>query len=69
VIDIDRLVADARSALIVTHDLDYVLEACDEALWLDGGLVAAAGDPREVVNRYLRAVDGALPARAIVDTA
>jgi ABC-type polysaccharide/polyol phosphate transport system, ATPase component len=37
----------------VTHSLDMVTRFCDEALWLDHGLVRAQGDPRRVVDAYL----------------
>jgi hypothetical protein len=37
----------------VTHSLDLVTRFCDEALWLDGGLARAQGDPKRVVDAYL----------------
>ncbi len=45
-----------RTVLIVTHSLDMVTRYCDEALWLDGGLVRAQGDPKRVIDAYLMAV-------------
>ena len=42
-----------RTILLVTHSLDLVTRFCDEALWLDGGLVRAHGDPKRVVDAYL----------------
>ena len=42
-----------RTVLLVTHSLDMVTRFCDEALWLDHGLVRAQGDPRRVVDAYL----------------
>jgi lipopolysaccharide transport system ATP-binding protein len=41
-----------KTILIVTHQLDLVERFCDEALWLDGGLVKAHGDPRRVIDAY-----------------
>ena len=38
--------------LFVSHDLDAVERICDEALWIDGGKVKAAGDSATVVGRY-----------------
>jgi len=52
---IEELVHGAAAAVIVTHDLGYVVEACTRALWLDGGRVAAEGEPRAVVQAYLQA--------------
>src|SRR5712664_2711146 len=42
-----------RTVLLVTHSLDLVSRFCDEALWLDGGMVKAQGDPRRVIDAYL----------------
>jgi lipopolysaccharide transport system ATP-binding protein len=41
-----------RTVLLVTHALDLVERFCDEALWLDAGLVRAQGDPRRVIDAY-----------------
>jgi ABC-type polysaccharide/polyol phosphate transport system ATPase subunit len=49
---IDELVHGAHAAVIVTHDLEYVVDACTRAIWLDHGTVAASGDPRAVVAAY-----------------
>ena len=43
-----------RTVLLVTHSLDLVTRFCDEALWLDGGVVRAAGRP-EAGGRRLSA--------------
>jgi ABC-type polysaccharide/polyol phosphate transport system ATPase subunit len=47
-----------RTVLLVTHSLDLVTRLCDEALWLDGGVVKAQGDPKRVIDAYLMAVAG-----------
>ncbi len=41
-----------RTVVLVTHSLDLVERFCDEALWLDKGLVRAQGDPRRIVDEY-----------------
>ena len=48
-----------RTVLLVTHSLDLVTRFCDEALWLDGGVVKAQGDPKRVIDAYLMDVAGA----------
>jgi ABC-type polysaccharide/polyol phosphate transport system ATPase subunit len=48
-----------RTVLLVTHSLDLVTRFCDEALWLDGGVVKAQGDPKRVIDAYLMEVAGA----------
>ncbi len=42
-----------RTVLLVTHSLDLVSRFCDEALWLDGGMARAQGDPKRVIDAYL----------------
>ena len=42
-----------RTILLVTHSLDLVTRFCDEALWLDAGVVKAEGDPKRVIDAYL----------------
>ena len=42
-----------RTVLLVTHSLDLVARFCDEALWLDQGIVRGHGDPRRVIDAYL----------------
>ena len=42
-----------RTVLLVTHSLDMVSRFCDDALWLDHGIVRAQGDPRRVIDAYL----------------
>jgi len=45
-----------RTVLLVTHQLEMVTRFCDEALWLDGGLARAQGDPKRVIDAYLTEV-------------
>ena len=47
-----------RTVLLVTHSLDLVTRFCDEALWLDGGVAKAQGDPKRVIDAYLMDVAG-----------
>jgi ABC-type polysaccharide/polyol phosphate transport system ATPase subunit len=42
-----------RTVLLVTHSLDMVTRFCDEALWLDAGVIRAHGDPKRVIDAYL----------------
>src|SRR4029078_13497243 len=41
-----------RTILLVTHSLDLVTRFCDQALWLDAGVVRAEGDPKRVIDAY-----------------
>ncbi len=42
-----------RTILLVTHSLNLITRFCDEALWLDAGMVRAQGDPQRTVDAYL----------------
>jgi len=39
--------------ILITHDLALVERACDRAIWIDRGMVAAEGEPARVVDDYL----------------
>lgn len=41
-----------KTILLVTHSLDLVERFCDEALWLDHGVIKGQGDPRRVIDEY-----------------
>jgi lipopolysaccharide transport system ATP-binding protein len=45
-----------RTILLVTHDLSTLQRRCDQAAWLDAGVLKASGSPVEVVAAYRRAV-------------
>jgi len=48
-----------KTLIFVTHDLDSVKRWCDEAIWLNKGLVEARGEPQVVIDRYLQSVEKA----------
>ncbi len=41
----------------VSHDLPFIADSCDRAIWLDQGAIRMIGPAREVVEHYLRDVD------------
>lgn len=49
---IRRFRASGKTILIVTHDLETVLQNCDRALLLDHGNLIADGPPEETVAMY-----------------
>ena len=51
---LDRLRRAGTTVLIGSHE-DHLLETlCDEIWWLEGGEIAAKGDPKETMTRYRR---------------
>jgi len=56
---LDKLVEfkrQGKTILIVSHDLESVERWCDYAVWLDGGAIREAGNPRLVIDAYRMAV-------------
>jgi lipopolysaccharide transport system ATP-binding protein len=45
-----------KTILLVTHDLGSLQSHCDEAAWLDAGVLKAYGDPAFVISEYRKAV-------------
>jgi ABC-type polysaccharide/polyol phosphate transport system ATPase subunit len=49
----DRIRAEGRTVLFVTHDMGAVQRYCDRAVLLERGRVVALGDPARVAQEYL----------------
>lgn len=47
-----ELVGRAQAVVVVTHNMGFIRSACDRAVWIDGGQVAATGTPEEVTAAY-----------------
>lgn len=45
---------EGTAILYVSHALDEVRRLCHRAIWLEGGIVRAEGNPDEVVKTYIR---------------
>jgi ABC-type polysaccharide/polyol phosphate transport system ATPase subunit len=43
-----------KTIILVSHDLQLVRSWCDEAIWLDRGLIKMKGNPSEVVEAYTK---------------
>ena len=46
-----------KTILLVTHALGLVERFCDDALWMDSGLMKGMGDPKRVVGAYITDVE------------
>src|SRR5215216_4465021 len=64
----ERMSAEGRTILFVTHDMGSVERFCDRAMLLEQGRVLELGPPEEIARRYNEVnfgrgtVDGSLPA-------
>lgn len=45
------------TTLLVSHNMEEIESLCDRVIWIDKGVIRADGNPREVVNSYLRDLD------------
>ena len=54
---LESLRAQGVTIVLVSHDLGMLRANCDQMAWLNRGLLAAAGDPQDVVNAYLDTID------------
>jgi lipopolysaccharide transport system ATP-binding protein len=55
-LSLERLRRTGTTILFASHDQPLLTRLCDEIWWLDGGRVAAKGDPRDVFPKYNRFV-------------
>ena len=44
------------TVLVVSHDLEFIQESCDQAIWLSKGKVQLVGNASEAVKHYLESV-------------
>jgi teichoic acid transport system ATP-binding protein len=49
---IKQLRANAGTVFLVSHASNVILDTCDRVLWLEGGVLLADGDPKDVVEEY-----------------
>lgn len=51
-----ELVDNAKLVIVVSHDIDFVMDNCNKVLWFDQGKLKLIGKPGEVVHRYQQEV-------------
>ncbi len=50
------MMAKAQLIVLVSHDLESIVRLCHRAVWMNHGRVLMDGNPREVVDAYVRSV-------------
>jgi ABC-type polysaccharide/polyol phosphate transport system ATPase subunit len=58
---IAELLREERTVLLVSHDLNAILEYSTQVLWLDHGKVVECGEPERVVRAYTDHVESRRP--------
>jgi ABC-2 type transport system ATP-binding protein len=54
---IDSFWNGKATILVVSHDLKFIKQSCEQAIWLNKGHVKFAGSSEETVDFYLKAVE------------
>lgn len=54
---LDQFWEEHVTVIVVSHELEFVRQACDRAIWLENGRLAFDGPAREAVARYLAAIE------------
>ncbi|BBD58464.1 ABC transporter-like protein [Nostoc sp. HK-01] len=50
---IEKFWAADATVLLVSHDLDFIRQSCEQVIWLDQGKVKLIGDANHVIETYL----------------
>ncbi len=50
---LDQLWRADSTVLVVSHDLPFIEQSCEWAVWLNGGRIECSGPAPEIVERYL----------------
>lgn len=52
-----EMVSSAKIVLIVSHNIGFIEENCNRAIWIDSGKIMAQGSPAEVCSQYREMVN------------
>jgi ABC-type polysaccharide/polyol phosphate transport system ATPase subunit len=52
--EMNRIIGE-KTVIIVSHDMNTIKKFAHRAIWLDRGVMAATGEPGEVIEQYLTA--------------
>jgi len=53
-VEMSRIMGE-RTVLLVSHDMRTIEKFANKVIWLDRGVMAAIGEPKEVIEQYLAA--------------
>jgi ABC-type polysaccharide/polyol phosphate transport system ATPase subunit len=54
---LDQFWHEHVTVIVVSHELEFIRQACDRAIWLENGRVAFDGPARETVGHYLSSIE------------
>jgi lipopolysaccharide transport system ATP-binding protein len=47
-----RMINSQQTVVIVSHSAGELARLCDRLVWIEGGRVAAIGEPRDILRQY-----------------
>jgi ABC-2 type transport system ATP-binding protein/lipopolysaccharide transport system ATP-binding protein len=53
-VEMNRIMGE-KTVLLVSHDMNNIKKFANKVIWLNKGVVAAIGEPKEVIEQYLAA--------------
>lgn len=53
-VEMNRIMGE-KTVLLVSHSMDTIKQFAGKVIWLDRGVIAAIGEPKEVIEQYLAA--------------
>ncbi len=53
-----NLIGGGTTVLMVSHNLDQIMELCSRAIWLKDGLIQMGGSAKEVCREYIHFMNG-----------
>jgi ABC-type polysaccharide/polyol phosphate transport system ATPase subunit len=53
-VEMNRIMGE-KTVLLVSHDMNNIKKFANKVIWLNKGVVAAIGEPKEVIEQYLTA--------------
>ncbi|WP_427161643.1 ABC transporter ATP-binding protein [Aliinostoc sp. HNIBRCY26] len=54
---INKMWNDHSTVLVVSHDLDFVQQSCNQGIWLERGKIRFIGNANETVSQYLNSIN------------
>jgi teichoic acid transport system ATP-binding protein len=57
---IQNMMENAKAVIVVTHNMNFVLNVCTRAICIDKGVIKFSGNPHEVVKKYRQLLNSKL---------
>ena len=42
-----------KTVIIVSHELDQIIDYCDQVIWMDHGRIVKSGSPKLIIKQYI----------------